>query len=165
MKVNKFNTRDAANIPQTLRLKDPFTQQLIKEEDGSTLDIYVYGAKSDISRNALKNSQRKYGKTPTEDEAQRSGAEYLAALTQGWNKNIEDDNGPIPFSFENAVQLYMKQDWIAEQVGLFSRDIANYDPTRSGGLKFGSDNSPGSTQSQKTRTEKKEKGQEAESTN
>lgn len=166
MKVNKFNTRNASNIPRTLHLRDPFNQQaanqVIVDENGKTLDFQVYGARSDISRNALKATERKYGKKHlTDEQAVRSGAEYLAAITAGWSDNVEDDDGPIPYSYENAVNLYIKEDWIAEQVGLFSRDITNYDPTRSGELKHGSDNSPGFTRSQKTKTEKEKQPQKA----
>ena len=151
MKVNKFNTRDAANIPKTLHLRDPFSQETIRDENGDTLDIRVYGAKSDVSRNAIKANERHYGKKfLTDEQAGEAGAKYLAAITAGWSENIENDDGP----YKDAVQMYLEQDWIAEQVGLFSRDITNYDPTRTSELSCGSGSSPGYTRSRKVKTQR-----------
>ena len=151
MKVNKFNTRKAASTPRKLSLRDPYTKETLIDEDGKTVDFFVYGMQSDKARNALKNRDRKYGKGRelSDEEAARSGAEFLAAITQGWSPNVEGEDGPIPFSFEAAVDLYMEEDWIARQVQEFAMEIRNFDPLRSAGSSYGSGSSHGSTQSQK----------------
>lgn len=135
MRVADLNTRAASNNAQTLSLKDPFskTGELLRDEDGSTVDIYIYGMSSDASRNALKERERRYGKKEelSDDEAADFGAEYLASITAGWSDNLEDDDGPITFSHANAKRLYQEQDWIALQVSQFAMDLSNYDPKKS----------------------------------
>jgi len=149
MKVSKYNTRKAASTPRKMHLRNPFTQEVLIDDDGKTIDFFVYGVESDVARNALKERDRKYGKASnlTDDEAIRSEAELLAAITQGWSPNLENDDGPIPFSREAAVKLYLEEDWIARQVQRFSLEIRNYDPLRLAGSAHGSSNSHGSTQS------------------
>lgn len=154
MKINKFNTTNASNVPQTLSLADPFTGETLVDENDDTLDIYVYGIQSDASRNAMKARDRQYGKQTklSDEKAAQSGAEFLAALTHGWSGNIEDDDGPIQHSREAAIELYKSQDWIAKQVQQFSMDLANYDPKRSSGSGSGSAASHGSRQHPKNPT-------------
>jgi len=141
MKISQFNTNTACNIPRVLSLRDPFTGEVLKDESGKTLDFWVYGAHSDQARNASKNRDRQ----KDADNAEQVGAEFLASLTQGWSGNIEDDNGPIEFSFKNAVNLYLNQDWIALQVLTFSQNLGNYDPKRYRKSADGSGSEPGST--------------------
>jgi hypothetical protein len=159
MKISRFNTRDASNVPQKLSLVDPFTGETIIDEKERTLDFYIYGIQSDVARNAMKARDRKYGKGKnlTDDQSTQSGAEFLAALTQGWSDNIEDDDGPIPYSKETAIELYKNEDWIARQVSDFSMNLTNYDPKRLSESVFGSDNSPGSTRPRKSKSGQEEK--------
>ena len=58
----------------------------------------------------------------------REGAKFLAAITAGWSHNLELNGEPLKFNRENAVKLYMDQDWIGKQVLDFSQDMSNYDP-------------------------------------
>ena len=152
MKLSKFNTTDACNIPQKLSLRDPFSGEVLKDEDGRTVDIYVYGFQSDVSRNALRERDRKYGKTKEMDDevATQAGAEYLAAITHGWSETVENDDGPLPFNRKNAIELYKEQDWLARQVNLFSMDLRNYDPKRLSESDSGPDDSVGSTRARQT---------------
>ena len=126
MKVDKFNVQKACNIPKKLSLVDPFSGETIIDDDGKTLDIFVYGIKSSIARNAIKDRDRKYGniKKMTPEQQSKSGAEFLAALTQGWSENIENDDG----LYKSAIDMYVDQDWIAEQVQEFSMQLDNFDP-------------------------------------
>lgn len=156
MRVTDLNTRDAANQARTLKLQDPYSKsgELLKEEDGRTVDIYVYGAASDAGRNAIKERQRQYENREdlTDEESAEIGAEYLAAITAGWSDNMEGDDGPIPFNHRNAKKLYKEQDWIATQVMKFAMDLSNYDPKKgSSASGSGSDTSHGSTQRRKGR--------------
>jgi hypothetical protein len=101
---------------------------------------------SDMARNAINDRQRK--KSEQEDDA-KIGAEYLAAITMGWSKNVEDDNGPIEYSQKAAVALYMEQDWIARQVLGFSTDLGNFNPQLYEKPSGGSKKERGSIASQK----------------
>jgi hypothetical protein len=132
MKINKYNTRDACNIPKPLSLKDPFNGETLIDEDGKTVDIFIYGRDSDVAKNALRDRERRYGKqaTLTPEQGEQAGAEFLAAITQGWSPNLEDESGPIEFTKEAAIKLYKDNDWIANQVWRFHRNLANYDPLR-----------------------------------
>lgn len=150
MDISKYNTTDAANIPRKLSLKDPFTKENLVDEAGSTVDIFVYGMVSDVSRNAQAARDRKYGKVSILDNnrASQAGAEFLAAITKGWSSNLEGPSGPIAFSNAAAINLYLEQDWIAGQVLEFSRNLANYDPKLWSESGSGSADSHGSTPSQ-----------------
>lgn len=156
MRVTDLNTRDASNVARTLSLKDPYsaTGELLRDDDGSTVDIYLYGVNSDQSRNAVKDRERRYGKSEelSDDEAAEIGAEYLAAITAGWSENLENDDGPIPFSHANAKKLYKEQDWIANQVSRFAMDLSNYDPKKDSSKSgTGSATSPGRKQRRKAK--------------
>ena len=126
MKVDKFNVQKACNVPKKLSLVDPFSGETIIDDDGKTLDLFVYGIKSSIARNAVKERDRKYGniKKMTPEQQAKSGAEFLATLTQGWTENIENDDG----AYNSAVDMYLEQDWIAEQVQDFAMKLDNFDP-------------------------------------
>ena len=129
MDLTKFNTTLASDQEQTLSLINPFTEELIVDDDGNTLDIYVYGIKSTAARNAHAERERRSGNRKLSFEASmREGAKFLAAITAGWSDNLELNGEPLKFNRENAVKLYMDQDWIGKQVLDFSQDMSNYDP-------------------------------------
>ena len=146
MKIGKFNTTTACNTPRKLSLRNPFDNVVIKDESGNTLDFFVYGIHSDMARNAINERQRK--KAEQEDDA-KVGAEYLAAITMGWSKNVEDDNGPIEYSHKAAIKLYMEQDWVSRQVLNFSTDLGNFNPQLYEKPSGGSKKERGSIASQK----------------
>ena len=129
MDLTKFNTTLASDEEQTMSLVNPFTEETIIDDDGNTLDIYVYGIKSTAARNAHAERERRSGNRKLSFEASmREGAKFLAAITAGWSGNLELNGEPLKFSRENAVKLYMDQDWIGKQVLDFSQDMSNYDP-------------------------------------
>jgi hypothetical protein len=151
MNINQFNTTDACNVPTRLSLKDPFSEEVIKDEAGKPLDVFVYGMQSDVFRNAKKARDRKYGKEDKldEEQAELAGAEMLAAITQGWSGNWEEDGEPLAYNKANAIRIYIEQDWIAKQVLTHACQLRNYDPKRLKGSGSGSGSSAGSTRSQK----------------
>lgn len=128
MDVRQFNTTAASDIAKTLSLRDPFTGELLREEDGSTVDLYLYGVQSTHGRNAHASKQRKQKGPLSDDESARVGAEFLAALTAGWSKNLEVDGETLKFNQKNAIHLYLAEDWIARQALDFVADLSNYDP-------------------------------------
>lgn len=154
MNINERNPARAAGTPQVMHLADPFTGETMTGEDGAPICFWVYGMKSDVARNAWKERARRYGDDESAlspDDRAAAGAELLAAITQGWSSNLEDDTGMIPFSKERAVSLYLEHDWIAEQVLRFAGNVRNYDPKRMKPSEYGSSNSDGSTQRRKSK--------------
>lgn len=128
MDLRQFNTTAASDVAKTMSLRDPFTGNLIKEEDGSTVNLHLYGMQSTHGRNAHAAKQRKSKEDLSDDESSLIGAEFLASLTAGWSKNLEVDGQPLKFSHKNATQLYLTEDWIARQALQFVADLSNYDP-------------------------------------
>lgn len=148
MKLSQFNPTKACNEAKPMRLRYPYPPfQPLEDESGEGPEILVYGGQSDIAKNAQRERDRQYGKREslTEREERQSGAELLAALTAGWNEHVEDDSGPLEFTRENAIDLYLREDWIARQVLEFSMNLRNYDPKLYGVSGSGSASSHGST--------------------
>jgi len=98
--------------------------------------ISVLGKDSDefqkISRAQSKRRLTKVSKggfrtnTPVSvEEIEQDGIELLAACTTGW-KGIVIEGKEIPFSKENAVDLYARFPWIKEQVDTAIGDRANF---------------------------------------
>lgn len=134
MKIASLNTRDAANIPRPLTLHDAFDQtQEALGADGKPMVLWLYGMQSDRARNAQRERERKHGnrKNLTDEQTARIGAEFLAAITQGWSDNwVDDDGKKIEYSPETAIQVYLCNDGLARQVMSFTAEIENYDPKR-----------------------------------
>lgn len=129
MDISKYNTTLASDQAQTMSLRDPFTQQLLVDEKGNTVDFYLYGIQSTAARNAIAERERRSNKSKlSAEETLKLGAEFLAALTVGWSDNIEIGGETLPFSHNNAVKLYMEQDWIGQQVIAFINNLENYAP-------------------------------------
>jgi len=129
MDISKFNTTVASDKAQKMHLTDPFTGETLFDEEGNTLDFYLYGIQSTAARNALADRERRSNKKKlNNEESRRLGAEFLAALTKGWSKNLESNGEPIKFTTEKAVDLYMDQDWIGQQVITFVNNLENYAP-------------------------------------
>jgi len=129
MDISKFNTTTASDNAQTLHLRDPFTDEVIMDENGDSLDIYLYGIQSTAARNAIADRERKSNKGKLSSEASRRlGAEFLASLTVGWSNNIEAEGEPLKHNYQNAVKLYMENDWIGQQVIEFVNNLENYAP-------------------------------------
>jgi hypothetical protein len=129
MDITQYNTTVASDNAQTLSLKDPFTDELLIDEDGKTVDIYLYGIQSTAARNAVAERERKSNKKDlTDEQSKELGAEFLAKLTVGWSDNIEVEGEKLNHTYNNAVALYMEQDWIGQQVIAFVSSLENYDP-------------------------------------
>ena len=129
MDITKYNTQVASDNAQTLALRDPFTDDVLVDSDGNTVDIYLYGIQSTAARNAIAERERRSNKKELSDEESKElGAEFLAKLTVGWSDNIEVDGKKLTFNYKNAVKLYMDQDWIGQQVISFISKLENYAP-------------------------------------
>jgi len=129
MDITKYNTTVASDKAQTLHLRDPFTDEILVDENGDTIDLYLYGIQSTAARNAVADRERKANKKNlTSEETNLIGAEFLAAITVGWSNNIEIGGEKLAYSYKNAVDLYLEQDWIGQQVISFVSKLENYAP-------------------------------------
>lgn len=127
MDISKLNTTTASNKPRTLKLRNPYTNEVLKDDSGP-LEIYLLGVGSDVAKNAMAEQKRHKSDDLTEEQSARIGAEFLAKLTTGWSGNIELGDERLEYSFENAVKLYLSEDWIGKQALTFVTTIRNYDP-------------------------------------
>lgn len=128
MDITRFDPKAASDIPQTMRLINPFTRELLRDDDGNPVEFQMYGIQSSAGRNASAQRNRKQREKLSDDETAKLGAEFLAALTVGWSDNLDLGDDSLPFSKSNAAKLYVDQDWIARQALEFVTDIENYSP-------------------------------------
>jgi hypothetical protein len=130
MDLSQLNTTKASDIPRACSLVDPFTNEILVDDDGKTIDIFLYGMKSTAARTATANRGRRSKANHSDEEVARMGAEFLADLTHGWSDNLHIGEERLDYSRANATKLYMDHDWIAEQVLQFARELENFDPKR-----------------------------------
>ena len=81
-----------------------------------------------MAKNASAEQKRKKSDEMTDEQSAKVGAEFLAKLTTGWSDNFEIGDEKLKFTFENAVKLYLAEDWIANQALNFVTNLRNYDP-------------------------------------
>lgn len=123
--LNQFNTQTASDVAKTMTLVDPFTGNVARDANGDTITFQVLGMQSTVARNAMNANSRKKSKSQEQD-----GAELLASLTTGWSDNVGLKGKKLPYSFDNAVELYLALDSVARQVLSFASDLANYEPKK-----------------------------------
>ena len=123
MDLSKFNPKVAANRSATCSLKYAGTNELIRDEDGKTLDIQVLGIGSDPWSEAELEIERENAAEgiadtdKTQEQKERELARKIVAITTGWSSNIGLGNSKaLKFTPENALKLYTDQQWIALQV-------------------------------------------------
>lgn len=128
MDLAALNPIKACDVPADVTIRHPGYKTPLQSDEGEVLAVTVYGMQSTVARNAGAQAARDRTETSTEDEQAEIGAKYLAALTVGWSDFLELNGEPLPFSFENAVKLYMQEDWLARQVYVFANNLVNYYP-------------------------------------
>lgn len=121
----------ACNKPYKLELVHPMT----KEPLG--MYIYVLGRESDVFQSLINESintdrrlaamRAKQGKDPVlktiEQDRQDSVELYAHATTAFEELNF---NGPLSYTFDNAVKLYSERSWVLSQVSAAINDITNF---------------------------------------
>lgn len=73
-----------------------------------------------------KNAQKYRGKTVPQTVVENNVREALAECTVSWT-NLDFEGEKLPCNKENALKIYTKRAWIAEQVIEEVADRANYD--------------------------------------
>lgn len=124
----RFDTQQASDVPRECHLKDPYTGEFYFDDKGEPVTISVMGFQSTVARNKLNEQNRHKTQAKPSDQL---GAEFLATLTTGWSDSMSlDGNKKLPFSFDNAVSIYLKYDGLARQVSDFASNIANFEPKK-----------------------------------
>lgn len=160
MKISNLSPVKACNTAEKMSLtwpSGPNVGELVRDEDGRTLDFYVYGYQSERVTNAKREAERRWGKfeNRSEEQSEAAGSLIFAAMVDRWSDNIEDSEGPVTVGdMERLIELVNSDGngWIATQVSNYSVSLKNYPPKNLGGSKSGSAALHGSTQSQKSKT-------------
>ena len=79
------------------------------------IKIRVQGADSMAYKNAMLDSARNAKKDQTAEDACMIGAKIVAKITLGWS-GLAADGEEIEFSYDNAVDMYYRFDWVANQI-------------------------------------------------
>ena len=126
MDLSKLSVRAASSKGAVLHLKDPATKEPLFDGD-KPVTITVLGSEGDAVRAKFKDIESRRVKGDDVDN-ETAGAEMLAVLTAAWSGIALHSDEPLECNFDNAVKLYLDPDaeWIAEQVGPFSRNRRNY---------------------------------------
>ena len=125
MDLNEIKIADKSEEGEVLTVLHPVTYT---ETD---IKIRLAGSDSAKYRNKIKKiAEKDKGKRKNNfnlDAAERQGAEILAACTLDW-EGIQRGGVDIPFTYENAVELYSDPNlrWLREQVDEFIADRTNF---------------------------------------
>ena len=104
-----------------VKLQHPSTGEYLLDGDDNQVSITVLGKDSELwqntakrvnAKNAARYKDRKIPPTALENALY----EILAECTIQWSKSIEYDSEVLPCNKDNALMLYQKRNWIAEQL-------------------------------------------------
>jgi hypothetical protein len=127
----KLNVKGIKLLDQSrMILRHPATQQDLVTSKNEKMFIDLFGAHSEaykkVTRKWQNEAMRNRKAKVTAEQSEQRGFELMAAITAGWN--LEDDDTPIPLSFDAALSLYSdpENDWIRAQIDEHIFDQANY---------------------------------------
>lgn len=135
--LNLFDTVTASNAGAELHLLHPVTKlpTYADEKETKPLIIGLLGSDSDVYTKELQKKARQHRRNTAKaksddidfDKATLESCEFYARLTTKF-ENIPSGDGKkdLEFTFENAVNLYMKYKDIRVQVGDFIAEQANF---------------------------------------
>jgi hypothetical protein len=130
MDLAQFDLKEAANSGVSVDLAHPITGETLEDDKGKSINIKILGRDSAKwqqaqKRNAAKNANKyRNGKVP-EAEVERQVRDLLAECTVSWSGIVYNEE-VLKCSKENALMIYEKRSWIAEQVLEAAADRANY---------------------------------------
>ena len=117
MDLNNFKTQDA----EWMTVNDPFGEP-------TDIQINLAGRDSEPFKRATRkiaDAKRKKQKGLKPVEEERMWIETFAKCTIDW-KNLEDEGKKVPCTFENAVDIYTRYDFVLEQVIGFIQERENF---------------------------------------
>ena len=130
MDLAQFDLKEAANSGISVDLAHPITGETLEDDKGKSISIKILGRDSAKwqqaqKRNAAKNANKyRNGKVP-EAEVERQVRDLLAECTVSWSGIVYNEE-VLKCSKEDALMIYEKRSWIAEQVLEAAADRANY---------------------------------------
>jgi len=130
MDLAQFDLKEAANSGITVDLTHPITGETLEDEKGKNISIKILGRDSAKwqqaqKRNAAKNANKyRNGKVP-DAEVERQVRDLLAECTVSWSGIVYNEE-VLKCTKENALMIYEKRTWIAEQMLEAAADRANY---------------------------------------
>lgn len=131
--LSKLNFKKAGSKTATLKLEDPISGGILKNEDGTEWSIDLLSLDSDEFRKAQRAiaDQQIQKATATGrirldvDQIDNSLVETLVACTKGW-QGLEENGAKIVFSAAEARRVYIEHPWLREQVNQFVTTRANF---------------------------------------
>lgn len=130
MDLAQFDLKEAANSGISVDLAHPITGETLEDDKGKSISIKILGRDSAKwqqaqKRNAAKNANKyRNGKVP-DAEVERQVRDLLAECTVSWSGIVYSEE-VLKCSKENALMIYEKRSWIAEQMLEAAADRANY---------------------------------------
>jgi hypothetical protein len=130
MDLAQFDLKEAANSGITVDLTHPITGETLEDDKGKNISIKILGRDSAKwqqaqKRNAAKNANKyRNGKVP-DAEVERQVRDLLAECTISWSGIVYNEE-VLKCTKENALMIYEKRTWIAEQMLEAAADRANY---------------------------------------
>ena len=122
----KLDFATKAEAGAVMQVKNPLTG----EELGAT--VTVIGTDSKAFRNLAKQRAIASMERTAEDlktyDAEAANIEMIAKCILGWS-GFSEGKTEIAFSFENAVMMLTKYDWLAKQIDQFIGDRTNFLPS------------------------------------
>ncbi len=116
MNINSFNLEDLNNTGAECTIHHPATFE------NTDIKIVLFGQASKEFKRGKREAQ-KYSATNKYDE---SFVYYLvASMIKSW-ENVDNDEGVIELSIENAIQLFKDCPFIYSQVEAFIEDQSNF---------------------------------------
>lgn len=111
-------------------LVHPTTGEILVDGEQKSLVITVLGRDSSEWQKASKQVGIKlaarYKKKVPQEAVEASLREVLSHCTTKWSDNIEWEDEQLPCTQENALMLYEKRSWIAEQILERAVDRSSY---------------------------------------
>ncbi len=131
MDLANIDLQAAAEEGIEVKLQHPATGEYLEDENGENLIITVLGKDSETWQNAAKrvntrNANRYKGRQIPNAALEAALYEILGESTVKWSKNIEFNGESLKCNKENAITLYEKRNWIAEQLMEAAGDRASY---------------------------------------
>lgn len=119
--------------PRPLELLDPATGfPLVSSEESGKKKAIIYLKSHDSKQamtfdKALMISRRTKAASVSPEDIEADLIKKLALLTTGWDIcDLSGEPIDVPFSVDNAIELYTELNWVYEQASNFSQRRANY---------------------------------------
>jgi len=130
MDLAQFDLIEAAERGVDVDIINPMTDELLEDDDGKVVSIKILGKdarkwQQTAKKIQARNANKYRGKDVPPSQLEKDLIEIAAECTISWS-NIDFNDSKLPCNTSNALMLYQKRSWIAEQVLAKASDRANY---------------------------------------